>query len=512
MRVLDQLRRDQARKKIKTMIERSDKVDLLKSMWVIDRARNDRNFAPPPEFDLPTDFIGATFGDQCVIHPWEVETLLTEILYWPTKEGDRRGNPTAWSFISTLTNALRKLENFEYGASGVDVIREVHRILYRQIIWQQKQIGGAPFVRWWSIISEPALAKIFEDSTGIELRKFIIIGSMWNVIFNRSFLSPRMTPGQIQELSIYDIDAFIAATSISLAAAQAEAKVSRSSSDATAYRKGILRRSPILVIQRKDRRLFVRPIETLLKWRISSGLYYDVIATEGARNIIGTQFEIYMRDLLKAKFGDLNVRPEFPYGTKKRPKKSPDNLLVDGDEIKWIIECKTAKIPYGVQTSAVKTADHDRVADDLAKGVAQVCAFEEDVAAGIENVSLRLAPDMVPIVVTLDDWLFFGPIFRDEIFNRAANIARFNGRSTKRIEARQVVLCSAAELEIILSEYDVASVLNLGRVLDPSKREHMTLSAFRELNVPMDVPHYPLSDRLDEIFAPFLPPPDRRAA
>lgn len=512
MRLLDQMRRDQARKKVKTMIERSDKVDLFKSMWVIDRAQSDRNFVSPPEFDIPAEFIGATIGNQYAIHPWEVETLLTEILYWPIKEGDRRGNPAAWSFISTLANALRKLENFEYGAGGVGVVREVQRILYRQIIWQQKQIGGAPFVRWWSIINEPTLARIFKENTGVELRKFILIGSMWNVIFNGNFLSQRMTPGQIQELSISDIDAFIAATSISLTAAQAEALASRSSSGATAYRKGILRKSPILAIRRGNVQIFVRPIETLLKWRISSGLYYDVIATEGAGNIIGTQFEIYIRDLLKAKFSGLNVLPEFPYGTKKRPKKSPDNLLVDGDVIKWIIECKTAKIPYGVQTSAVKTPDHDRVADDLAKGVAQVCAFEEDVVAGIENVSLRLAPNMVPIVVTLDDSLFFGSIFRDEIFNRAANIARSKGRSTKRIDARQVVLCSAAELEIILSEYDVASVLNLGGVLDPSKRDYMTLSAFRELNIPMDVPHYPLSDRLDEIFAPFLPPTNQGAA
>lgn len=492
---------------MKTLIERADKLDLLRAMWVIDRARCDPEFQRPTDVDYPQEFFDARIPDAHAIYGWEVETLVTEALYWPERAGDRVANPKAWAYISTLVNTLRKIENFEYATnSAPNIQRELMRIAFRQFVWQSPNWQSAEFVRWWSIMAHPELSSIFQSNVGISFEKFVTIGVLWNQLFNKKWQTRRPTILGGSSLTGADLDSFLDSASCNLSSAQSEARATRSSSDSTAYRKGILRRTPIVGAALDGHAVYIRPIEKLLKSRISSGLYYDVISNQRASNLIGQQFEIYLIDLLAAKFSTFSVTGEFEYGPKKRRKKSPDVMLNDGNQIRALFECKVAKLPYAVQTSAKQTPEHIRVIQDIAKGVAQICAFEDDMRTGIAGDEFSLHPDFLPLVVTLDDWIFFGKELKDEIFSCARSIAQANGTSTDRIDNQRVILCTASDLETILTLYESDTALHgLNAALDDQHKGNIILSVFSDLGLSrMGTAANPLADRITAFFDRFL--------
>ena len=208
---------------MKALIERTDKLVLLEAMWIIDRAWCDPEFQRPTDVDYPQEFFDAEIPDAHAIFGWEVETLVTEILYWPERVGDRAGNPKSWAYISTLVNALRKIENFESAASSASNIqRELMRIAFRQFAWQSPNWQSAEFVRWWSIMAHPELSSIFLSRIGMPFEKFVTIGVLWNQLFNKKWQTRKPTIANALDLTNAEIERFIAAAACDLAAAQSE--------------------------------------------------------------------------------------------------------------------------------------------------------------------------------------------------------------------------------------------------------------------------------------------------
>ncbi len=499
------LTKKRAQKKIKTLIERTDKLDLLRSMWIIDRTWCDPEFVCPQGYDFPQELFTGDISNPNKIHAWEIETLVTEIFYWPRKDGPKIGNAKAWGLVRQLVNTLRKLENAEY-RSGTDITREMSRIFFRQIPWQPNDWQGADFVRWWSIFEDPNLISIFKKKTGIALPNFIVIGLLWNEYFNESFLVSKPSISTLKKVSTEDIDKFIALTSISQEMATEEARRIKLSSNTVAFKESFLRPRPLIRVKTQGDISYLRPLEMLLKWRLSSGLYYDVIEDVQSRNLIGDAFEDYIRDLLKAKLKGYEVREPIPYGTKQKYKESPDALICKNDVVCMMVECKAVKLTLPVQISLEDTEDRERVIKDLAKGVKQLCEFEQSLLQGIEKIDLELDNQTIPILVTLDNFIFLSHDLKNSIFTKAKELALKDGINTDRIEKNEIVLCTSAELEHLMTCFSVDSTFEILR--DSIKKENRNNVFPAVMNQHSDkkleLPKHPLSERINKFLSHFL--------
>ena len=108
-----------------------------------------------------------------------------------------------------------------------------------------------------------------------------------------------------------------------------------------AYRVGPLRRFPLVAVENTNTKLLLCPMPTLLFWRLTAGLYYDLIAqSDEFPNALGTSIERYIGDVLRVAVSSAHLRfvPQAPYGTKQRPKATSDWLIVEDDAAAAFIE------------------------------------------------------------------------------------------------------------------------------------------------------------------------------
>lgn len=319
------LSREIKRKHLQNLLSRSNKPDMLVSMWVLDRAWSDPNFKPPPEYNFPRELFEGDITSKYCVYGWEIETLITELLRYQTRPGRRTTNSRSWEVFSRLINYLRAIEDAEFSIERDNPIeREMTRLAHRQMRWQSNNWQAAQYVRWWSIFFESKLAVAFQRITGISTQDFVRIGVVWNNSLNSKAWSAAPTHK--------DIEAFLALTSASIESLETESAKAASQSTSTAYRRGVLRQTPIVSVRNKSQMRYVRPIEALLQWRLSSGLYYDVIGDKQVRdaNLIGENFEVYIRELWAAKFSTARVSGDLSYKLKGKSRRTPDVLVVSG--------------------------------------------------------------------------------------------------------------------------------------------------------------------------------------
>lgn len=135
--------------------------------------------------------------------------------------------------------------------------------------------------------------------------------------------------------------------------------------------------------------------------------------------------------------------------------------------------------------------------EDVAKGVKQVCEFLYYFDLGIPGIEYRKSGSIVPIVVTLDDWIFFGNDMRSEVMesSRAMLEADNLGGAVSRIDS--VILCTADDLELLFTKFDDVGVATVFKV-DRSNNDGSPLSAVIQNTKcgRLEVPRSPLRDKL----------------
>lgn len=494
------------KKRLKKILSRTNKLELLKTIWVLDRMWFDPNFQFPNGYEFPDDALPQDFSNPNTIYPWELETLVTEILRVKLNPGEKQGNARSWALIATIVNLLRSIENLEYVSRNQDsIFREISRIGYRQFRWQGGNWQGAEYIRWWSILREEGLQVAFERNTGVSVKKFMAVGIVWNNILNTSWVSQEIQNKDVTDISSEDVTAIVNRLSAPIAQLETDSRAVVVEAGSTAYRRGVLRATPIVKHTLSTGNVYFRPVEMLLKWRLSSGLYYDVIVDPEVQNgnMIGNSFEKYVCDLLAAKFSNWQVSGEQEYGTRRNRKKTPDVVVTDNNATQLVIECKAIKLPLGVQITIDDIPERERVINDLVKGVRQVCEFQTSLAAGIPDLDFVHSDNMINIVVTLDDWLFMGHDIKREIKERAILRLEEQGKQEAAQLVENVILCTSDELETLVTVFSTESVVETLRAslteehIDSALGAVMTQISDGRLDQPVN----PLADRLDEFLS-----------
>jgi hypothetical protein len=117
----------------------------------------------------------------------------------------------------------------------------------------------------------------------------------------------------------------------------------------------------------------VCPLMTLLFWRFTGGLYYELIADPRFANEFGEGFQTYVGEVIERACPDPKKQriPEQDYAVGKMKKRTVDWIVAD-EQSALFIECKAKRLSWGAKASLVDLGPLEADIDSMASAVVQV--------------------------------------------------------------------------------------------------------------------------------------------
>lgn len=453
--------RDRWRKKLRRLISTARDDLFFDLCWAVEALQNSRAPAASRHLSYPAEAAEAPLGSAYKIYPWELETLLMELLLVPKmqlREGPNRVLDCGqFSAIASVVNALRKLENAESGIylRRIHIFDELHRIAQREFPWQSGYFNKVQFYRYAYIYGGPASSEFLRDTYGVSQNGLSLLGFG----LHAHFLQHPHFAGKI-DLAFLGLAPEEGRAALRLIASSIEDVRRRFQADLsattqkwgvappTAYRPSIFRRFPVVAFRGALR----APLPELILQRVTSGLYYDLApGGQRLRNEASQRFESYCCDLLRRLLPGFETAPEHHYPSASQKFRSPD-LLVSSDEgLVLVIECKASKLSIDAQYSDNPIEIARAGYDELAKGAFQVWRYFSHVRRGIDQ--RQLAPDALGIVLTLDTWMMMSRELRTVVLAKARDLAAKDAEILEE-DQKPIVFCSIKDFEQTLMQSD----------------------------------------------------------
>lgn len=471
-------RRERSRKKLDELLSRAPDEAFLRMLWAADAIEtgSDRSRAGWAWFaKRPRELVEGLRKRGFFFHKWLLETLANELLLVPKARiiPDKPNKILDCQNLAAAvqaTNLLRDLENAEDGLTlrRVGVLTQMHRLGQRQFPWQRGKVTLRAFYKSSFLYAFPEAQEKFRERRGISVDDFSLVAFALYVLFQEH--SSVKLPVDLRQLGIERAisDKALALLTISLSAAQTAAGKFKAASTHTSYTASVFRLSPIA----RFPDVLVAPIPDLIIERITEGLYYDIVTTaDGSTNKditskLGKRFEAYCRDLLEGYLTDIQVMPEFQYGSQH----SPDLMLLRNDSIVAAIECKAKKEPIAAKFGEEEGALRSSGIDELAKGIFQLWRFFSHVRRNIAAGAPEVEESAIGILLTLDTWLEASDGQRVEVLRRAVALADQNDEITEE-DRRPIALCHVGDLENLLASASDQDVLRTLAIASTPERQ-----------------------------------------
>lgn len=306
--------------------------------------------------------------------PWELEILAREVLI----VSDLNSSPTytlrhAHDMASAMTK-LKFVENYvesEY-ISQENVLYELSvRLAHRQFKYQTERPSTETIVRYSKIFGHPEVAPIVEEVVGLSPRKLYTLGAgAWSIYNQMLGIHHPLENLNIKEITQENYSCFIHYFSKPLPEIKSLLAAERPFDEKFSYAYNSLYAYPIILTQIDSRPTYICPLPTLLYWRITSGIYYDLVNVRGFDNAFGKAFEEYvgMMYMATTKGTRVNVYP----GEPNRPS-SPNRAdwIIDGSIDTLLVESKTKRLTIGAKTSLLDDSELNKQLGILAAAVCQ---------------------------------------------------------------------------------------------------------------------------------------------
>lgn len=439
------------RARLSANLSTADDAEFLRMLWTlnalqtgrVEEARRFLNGFPP---EAATEGI---LGPHA-IYPWELETLVNELLTTP-KGQYRVFDCRDWNAIGSLINQLRSVENAEYGArlNEVNILVELGRIGARQFPWQRGYVGIPSLYRNAYIYGQGECAAYLQQAADLTSSDMTLVGfSLLAVFYPEPAIRPATDMALLHDWGISPdtLGRTLDRIARPIADLRRVASLLRDVELMTAYKPSILRQYPCLQVGHRGR-VLVAPLPDLIMDRVTNGLFYDVIGGGGpVREEIGRRFEEYslalLREMLNAQF-----EPEATYRTRLGPIATPDVLMCgEGGAVQLAIECKASRM--SVTARFGDAPEEDRGYEEIAKGVMQLWRFFAHCRQQI--APNRMAPDAQGMILTMDEWFAARSTVIPQIMARAHELADASAHEISVADRRAVAFCTISELEAVL--------------------------------------------------------------
>ena len=433
------------------------------------------NFQFPRDLQVDRRFLQLDVPQRWIAE-WNVEHLAREIIIHGQEEPERGQSLRNWAALADTINALKNLDEEIYAAHAIqeNILLELEvRTAHRQFIWQQQRPTSRWTIRYYKIFNTPAISRICSAATGPTIDEIYLIGMAFMGTFLRS---PRTLPRiAIRGAGQDKLDAFLRFSSLPLAQLANRLRQEHALDAEFAYRYSSLRQFPLVHTRYQGRDEIACPVPTLLFWRITSGLYYELKDQPGFFAAFGPSFQSYAGDVLASRINhpEMRVLGEAEYHVGRQRKDTVDYFVTQMDGAALFVECKTMRLTWDSKAGITDLSALRRDILKLAKAVVQLYRTIHDYRQGLyPTLEFRPCRTIYPIVVTLEDWYFFGQTLGRMLAEEVSTLMQAINLPLAWLEEMPYSILSIDEFETasgIINQVGIQAFMD-GKLRDPERR------------------------------------------
>jgi hypothetical protein len=387
--------------------------DALRVIWAYSQYLQINKFQLPNDIEVHAHFY-QTNPPQTWISEWELELLAKEVLLNANLVASKGRTLRAWKTLGEILNLIKDLENRIYGnfSSERHVLVELIRIAHRQFIWQGHAPNPATAVRYFKIFDRPGINQICMDRLGLNVQQILMCGMacMGNLL-DRPAINVGFT-STIRALPTDAFQKFFSISSRTLSGLNQILKAEQQYNENFAYAYNSLRAYPLVRMSYFGEEAFVCPIPTLLFWKITGGLYYELVDDPRFANEFGDAFQTYVGDVIECACPNPKIQrlAEQEYSVGKQRKRTVDWIVAD-EQAALFLECKVKRLAFGAKVSLTDLGPLEAEIDNMATAVVQIYKTISDYLDNrYSHFPVKQGRKIYPAVVTLENWHMFGPV------------------------------------------------------------------------------------------------------
>jgi hypothetical protein len=309
------------------------------------------------------------------ISEWELELLAKEAILNGGLIASKGRTLRSWNVLSEIVNALKDLENRIYGKYGSKerVLVEIIRIAHRQFIWQANPPNSASIVRNFKIFNRPAIDQICLELIGLTVWQIYMCGVAFLGMFLTHAAADNPFKSDIKAPTPEILEKCLSFTSENISNLRAKLKTEQQYNENFAYGYSSLRSFPLVKMFYQGKNAIVCPLPTLLFWRFTGGLYYELISDARFGNEFGEGFQNYVGEVIDRACPNPKMQKvsECDYVVGKQQKRTVDWIVAD-EHLAFFIECKSKRLSWGAKASLTDLAPLESDIDSMAAAVVQI--------------------------------------------------------------------------------------------------------------------------------------------
>lgn len=435
--------------------------DALYVLWAYVQKLQFREFSIPNDIQAAVDFSKRN-STRKWFNEWDIELLVKEIILHAGNLLSARETLRNWNNFASLLNSLKTFEDrvSELYSSTSNVMIELHRIAHRQFIWQSNSPNAVSLIRYLKIFNDDDIVDLCVQQTGLTVSDLYRCGVAFiGHYFSQPFIKLPIN-SSIPNLPSSSFALFLEFMCRNIKTLRKMLEQEQRYDSAFSYSYSSLRAYPLIDMSFRGIHCIVCPMPTLLFWRMTGGLYYNLVGKGGFSQALGKSFQRYVGDVLKQAFlSGANIHAEHRYGETKANKKDSVDWIVDEGSHALFLECKSKRISWDAKTALDNI---DPIRDDLevlAVAIVQLYKTILDYFNGkYENFPFSSARTVYPIIVTLEDWQFFGGEIQGMLHSKVMELLDKNCLSLSILNEMPYSIWSASDLEVCTQGCDAYGI------------------------------------------------------
>jgi hypothetical protein len=397
------------------------------------------------------------------VYEWELALLARQILVLGEEYGPMaRHTLQKWNYFSRAINKVKDFENEAYALFGgvENIMAEMRRISYRQFPWQANRPNVSMFLRYYKIFSQPDLAVVIEKVLKLTIQQWYTLGA---AVFGAFLEHSKLTVDPsivLPTITSEDFGRFFEYVSTDLPTIQKVIHNEIVLDDTFIYAVNPLETTPLVLING----YYYCPITTFLTWRITAGIYYDLVDNPSFANPFGQALNSYLIEVAEAFLvgSSLTVHKEEKYGP-HLGKDSVDIIIRDNMSA-FFVESKAIRRTKKLRSQLLTDAEWIEEINRVAKAIVQVYATIHDYLAR-QYLHFPFIPNLkiYPFIVTLEDLYIMGREVLNELDQQITDLLNEKSLPTTYLKTMPYIVSSVDDYEKILqviSSFGIEKFMN----------------------------------------------------
>lgn len=436
---------------LKKIVRRLNVADSLYTIWAY--SRNLQSGLPiPKDISVPLVY-SAKDPNRRGIYQWSLEILAKEIIiharpgtYHSRLHSTLRNADT----LGQVLNALNRIDNSIatcFLSSG-KILKEFSRIAHRQFPWQQDSADESYLIRYFKLFSFDRVGEIVKSKFGLTVNEIFLLNL---TITGMTSKHPSIVQENFEGPFYQKLRTYITGFSTSYESIRSMLIEDQRIDERYLYAGYHLKKYPLVEIELEKSALFC-PLPTLFFWRVTSGLYYDLVGERGFNNSFGKSIENYTGILLeKVLTGEeFRIISESKYIVSKSEEHTVDWIVTNKNEALFI-ECKAKRMTLN---SKVELDEGDALINDIntmASNIIKLYKTHFDYTNNFyETLDFHNDRKVYLLILTPESWYLFDESSKQRLQNEIQLGLTAAGIQLDVLNRAPYMLCNLSEFEVMI--------------------------------------------------------------